>query len=173
MGPPKPPPPTEPATPSDLELFYQATLAAERGELEASREALGQLLARTPDFEGAKELLARVNRRTVPPLTPPPRTKEVLRREPETTPQAKPEQPAPAVAAAPTEADLFYQARVAFEADDLKTSEECLERLLARNPSFEGAEELMTEVTDLRWRRKLPMSLSARHNHRLGGCQES
>jgi serine/threonine protein kinase len=71
----------------------------------------------------------------------------------------------------PTEADLFYEARLALEQGELERSRATLETLLSRNPSFTGASELYAEVTDQIWQTRLPLLLDARHKHRLGGCQ--
>ncbi|HEY7820395.1 MAG TPA: serine/threonine-protein kinase, partial [Vicinamibacteria bacterium] len=55
-----PPPPASPPprhdSPSEADLFYQAQLAAERGEPERSRQLLDALLERNPAFAGASEL---------------------------------------------------------------------------------------------------------------------
>ena len=71
----------------------------------------------------------------------------------------------------PTEADLFYQARLALERGDLERSRATLETLLSRNPSFTGAGDLFAEVTNQIWETRLPLLLGARHKHRLGGCE--
>jgi serine/threonine-protein kinase len=71
----------------------------------------------------------------------------------------------------PTEADLFYDARLALERGELERSRTTLETLLSRNPSFTGARELYAKVTDQIWETRLPLLLGARHKHRLGGCQ--
>jgi hypothetical protein len=73
--------------------------------------------------------------------------------------------------APPSEAELFYAARVALEKGDLERSRATLEVLLARDPSFAGASELFVTVTDQLWERRLPMLLGATHNHRLGSCK--
>jgi serine/threonine-protein kinase len=70
-----------------------------------------------------------------------------------------------------SEADLFYQARVALERGDLEQSRARLEALLSRDPSFAGAAELYRVVTDQIWETRLPLLLAARHKHRLGGCE--
>jgi hypothetical protein len=71
---------------------------------------------------------------------------------------------------APTMADLFYEARMALERDELEESQAWLEELLLKDPTFEGASELLTEVTDRIWEASLPLTFSARHKHRLGSC---
>jgi hypothetical protein len=72
---------------------------------------------------------------------------------------------------APTEADLFYEARLALEQGELERSRATLETLLSRDPSFAGASDLHLEVTDQIWERGLPLQLGARHKHRLSGCE--
>jgi hypothetical protein len=71
----------------------------------------------------------------------------------------------------PTEADLFYEARLALEQGELERSRATLEILLSRDPSFTGAGELYAEVTDQIWEKSLPLALGARHKHRLSGCE--
>ena len=70
-----------------------------------------------------------------------------------------------------TEAELFYEARLALERGELERSRATLETLLSRDPSFTGASELYAEVTDQIWETRLPLVLGARHKHRLGGCE--
>jgi hypothetical protein len=70
-----------------------------------------------------------------------------------------------------TEAELFYEARVALEKGDLERSRAALEKLLSLDPTFAGAGELLVTVNDQLWERHLPMLIRARHNHRLGGCR--
>ncbi len=70
----------------------------------------------------------------------------------------------------PTEADLFYEARLALERGELEESRATLEALLARNPTLAGATDLYVEVTDEIWETGLPLVLRANHKHRLGGC---
>jgi len=91
-----------------------------------------------------------------------------------TEPRAEPLPAEPALAereSVSTEADLFYEARLALERGELERSRATLETLLSRNPSFTGAGELYAKVTDQIWETRLPLLLSARHKHRLGGCQ--
>ncbi len=71
---------------------------------------------------------------------------------------------------APSEPQLFEQARSAFDNGQLEQSKATLDALLAKNPEFAGASALHLEVTDLLWKRTLPISFQARHNHRIGGC---
>ena len=77
--------------------------------------------------------------------------------------------PAPTVEA-PTIADLFYEARKALERGELEESQAWLGELLLKDPTFEGASELLIEVTDHMWEENLPLTFAARHNHRLGSC---
>jgi hypothetical protein len=57
-----PPAAPEPRTnsPSEADLFYEAQLAAERGEPERSRQLLDRLLERNPGFSGASDLYVAV-----------------------------------------------------------------------------------------------------------------
>jgi serine/threonine protein kinase len=71
----------------------------------------------------------------------------------------------------PTDADLFYEARLALERGELEESRATLETLLSRDPTFAGATDLLVEVTDHIWERGLPLVLRANHKHRLGGCE--
>ena len=79
--------------------------------------------------------------------------------------------PPPTTSAPPSEAELFYAARLALEKGELERSRAALELLLTRDPSFAGASELYVTVTDQLWERHLPMLLGATHNHRLGDCK--
>jgi len=141
---------------TDAELYHEASVAFERGDLDASKGALEKLIRRNPGFEGAPELLVRVNQklrhteRSPDPMAAP----------------APPDQPHPA----PTEGQLFYRARLALESGDLEASKRELEALLRTNPSFKGASELLLTVQDEIWKKSLPMSFQANHNHRIGGC---
>jgi hypothetical protein len=72
---------------------------------------------------------------------------------------------------APTEAELFYNARLALDRGELVESKTILEELLERNPSLAGASELYLEVTDQIWEQRLPIVIEARHKHRFGGCE--
>ena len=67
-------------------------------------------------------------------------------------------------------AELFYEAQTALERGELEESQAWLEELLLKDPTFAGASELLTEVTDRIWAEKLPLLFEARHNHRIGGC---
>jgi serine/threonine-protein kinase len=143
---------------SDAELYHEASVAFERGELDASKAALEELLRRNPGFDGAPELLVKVNERLRGEERDPDRAGG----------PAPPVEPAPAPA--PSEADLFYRARAAFQNGDLDGSKRQLEALLRTNPSFEGASELLVQVNDELWMKTLPVSLRAEHKHRVRGC---
>lgn len=150
---------TKPERPSDAELYHQASIAFDRGELDAAKAALEELIRANPGFEGAPELLVKVNEQL---------RNETRSPEPEPTPTAASE---PKPTAAPTEAELFYQARLAFENGDLEGSRNQLEALLRTNSAFAGASELLVKVDDELWKKNLPLSYSAKHNHRLGSCE--
>ena len=138
---------------SEAELYHEASVAFERGDLDTTKAALERLIRRNPGFEGAAELLVKVNQR-------------LRERSPVADTAAPPEQPAPD----PPEAQLFYRTRLAFERGDLEDSKRQLEALLRAHPSFEIASELLVKVNDEIWKKSLPMSFRAKHNHRLGSC---
>lgn len=150
---------TKPERPSDAELYHQASIAFDRGELDAAKAALEELIRANPGFEGAPELLVKVNEQL---------RNETRSPEPEPTPTA-PLEPKPTTT--PTEAELFYQARLAFENGDLGGSRDHLEALLQTNSSFEGASELLVSIDDELWKKNLPLSYRAKHNHRFGSCE--
>ncbi len=58
---PEPPLSVESPSPRAADLFYEARLALERGDLERSRATLEALLAREPSFAGASELYVNVS----------------------------------------------------------------------------------------------------------------
>lgn len=60
---------------------------------------------------------------------------------------------------------------MALERGELRESEAWLNELLLKDPRFEGASELLTQVTDRIWEEKLPLTFAARHNHRIGSCE--
>jgi serine/threonine protein kinase len=140
----------DPQTRSDAELYHQASVAFERGQLRASKQALEELMRRNPGFEGGPELLVRVNQN--------------LRNAELTSPSAD----APVTPSG--EAQLLYQATLAFERGELEESKRQLEALLRANPSLEGASELLVRVNDGIWKRGLPLVFQAKHNHRIGSC---
>jgi hypothetical protein len=145
------------AGPSNEMLFADAASALERGWLEESRRTLLTLLKRDPEYPGAKALLERVETE---------RLKAAERRRP-----AKSE-PAPVAAAKdPTDAELFSQAESAFARGELSVSKRKLEALLKVNPGFAGASQLMEKIEHGMWTMTLPRSFTARHNHRMGGCE--
>jgi len=147
---------TDPEEPNDAELYHDASIAFERGELDAAKAALEKLIRGNPGFEGAPELLVKVN--------------EQLRDEIRSAEREPPPPRDPIVTAAPTEAELFYEARLAFENGELEASRDHLEALLRINPSFDGATELLVMVNDALWKKTLPLSYRAKHNHRFGSC---
>jgi serine/threonine protein kinase len=117
-----------------------------------------------------REVLARQSAAQPAPAKPPAviqKPKEPSRREAATPPAPSKPEPAPSR----TEADLFYEARLALERGDLERSRVALETLLSLDPTFAGASELLVTVSDQLWERHLPMLIRARHNHRLGGCK--
>jgi hypothetical protein len=59
---------------------------------------------------------------------------------------------------------------MAFQNGDLEGSKRQLEALLRTNPSFEGASELLLQVNDELWKKTLPVSFRAEHQHRIRGC---
>ena len=79
--------------------------------------------------------------------------------------------PKPPTIEAPTIADLFYQARLALERGELEESQAWLEELLLKDPTFEGASDLLIEATDRIWEETLPLTFAARHNHRFRSCR--
>jgi hypothetical protein len=112
---------------------------------------LERLIRKNPGFDGAAELLVKVNQQL-----------RGDKRIPQADTPWPPEDPA--------EAQLFYRARLAFERGDLEDSMGQLEALLRANPSFEGASELFVRVHDEIWKKSLPLSFRAKHNHRIGDC---
>ena len=109
-----------------------------------------------------------------PPDIEPPQTVQADPKPPPPPPMPDPTTTVPPTTvpevATPTMADLFYEARMCLERGELEESQAWLEELLLKDPSFEGASELLVEVTDRIWEEKLPLTFSARHNHRFGGC---
>ena len=81
----------------------------------------------------------------------------------------------PAQTAPPPEASsedrLFRGARAAYESGDLEASREKLESLLEQQPRYYGASELLSDVKMEIVRRRLPISVSAKHKHRVGSCE--
>ena len=139
--------------PSEAELYHEASVALERGELEKSKTTLETLLQRNPGFEGAPELLVRVNQRLRGDIDPA---------------QTDPGPDGVEAPAPPSDAELFYGAQLAFEKGQLEESKNRLEALLLRNPGFKGASELVVKVSDGIWTKNLPLAFDA--NHRLGNC---
>jgi serine/threonine protein kinase len=102
-----------------------------------------------------------------PPTTPPrpvptPVSKEGI---PEVTPtEAK-------VADEPSEAELFYDAAVAFENGDIEESQQKLEELRETNPDLAESSPLAEDVDEELWKEALPLSFLVRHDHRIGSCR--
>jgi hypothetical protein len=102
------------------------------------------------------------------PVAQPPPPSEAPVHEPEKPEKdAEPEPPPPEE---PSDAQLFYEATVAFENGRYPTSRVRLRTLLERSPGFSGASELLVAVEDQLWATRLPINLEARHNHRIGSC---
>ena len=66
---------------------------------------------------------------------------------------------------------LFAEAQLAFEQGDIKTAEAKLEELRAIDPSYAEAAKLVGELAHARWLAKLPLSYSAKHDHKFGSCE--
>ena len=62
--------------------------------------------------------------------------------------------PAPLETRVPSEAELFYEARVALEQGELEKSQALLEQLFRVDPRFVGASELHLRVTDQIWQKE-------------------
>jgi len=148
-----------PPEPTEAELYHEASLALERGDLQLSKARLEELLRRNPGFAGAAELLVRVTDRL-----------RSVEGRPATV--VKPvEERTPSLPLALSDPQLFYEARSALERGDLEGSKARVETLLRRSPSFPGASELLAEVGDRLWRKTLPLRVRAKHGHRIGGCE--
>ena len=121
----------------------------------------------TETAESSEGMTPRTQEEPAPAIAakPPPRKPR-----PTPAPAAVPPPKPPAIEP-PTIADLFYQARLALELGELEESQAWLGELLLKEPTFEGASELLIEVTDRMWEETLPLTFAARHNHRLGSCR--
>jgi hypothetical protein len=140
---------------SEAELYRLASEALDRSDLGVARAVLVNLLARNPNFEGAPELLQRVNEKLGQGSTADGSPLEVpFKSEPQDQ----------------ADANLFYEARLAFEREEWQQSKADLETLLERSPSFAGAIELLVRVDDEMWKERLPLSFRAKHRHRIGNC---
>ena len=104
------------------------------------------------------------------PVEPPKVRDEPPPPPPAPEPEPEPEPPPVVAPTEPTMAELFYEARMSLERGELLDSQKQLEALLLKDPSFEGAGELLVEVTDRIWEQKLPLEFAARHKHRFRGC---
>ncbi len=155
----RPPPTTETSTPpnvelsdrldslSDAELYQEAARTLADGDFAASRSMLTALLRRNPTFEGAAELSV------------------------QTIPDSESDELPLVAETSEVDAQLFYDARVAFDRGELEASTDGLDTLLRNNPSFVGAAQLLVDVNDAKWQRSLPRTLAVVHNHRLGECE--
>jgi serine/threonine-protein kinase len=65
---------------------------------------------------------------------------------------------------------LFYGSRRAVANGELKVAEQKLEALMERNPDFDGASELLWEVSSQLVIPSLPLEFTAKHHHRFGSC---
>jgi hypothetical protein len=65
---------------------------------------------------------------------------------------------------------LFHGSRSAAADGELEIAEQKLETLLARNPDFQGATELLLEVSSQLVLPSLPLEFTARHDHLIGSC---
>ena len=70
----------------------------------------------------------------------------------------------------PFQLALFAEAQLAFEQGDIETAEAKLEELRAIDPSYAQAAKLVGELVHARWFAKLPLSYSAKHDHKFGSC---
>lgn len=71
------------------------------------------------------------------------------------------------------EDELFRKAQDAFEQGDFETARQQLEELTEQKPDLAGAADLLERVRDELFMATLPLSLRARHNHRIGECTGS
>jgi hypothetical protein len=176
VPPPKTPEPeSEPKPePSDADLFYSANLAFENGDYERSKEELSTLLERRPDFHPARELMGRVDLKLAPVAakeeTRPPQRVVATPKVPETIPPPDPKSAHVEPPAADPDA-LFDEARRAFARGALDEAGAKLDELEKVDAAYEGAQKLRGQLTEQLWERKLPVVLTARHDHALGGCE--
>ncbi len=178
-GPPPEPPPAPPPTsegPEDTsefleaDLFYRANVAFGEEDYEQAKIELEALLELKPDFTAAQLLLDKVNLELEPPA-PAPKPKPT-RRPKRKTARKPPPPPSPVEPTGPDPATvLFAEAQLAFEQGDIKTAEAKLEELRAIDPSYAEAAKLVGELAHARWLAKLPLSYSAKHDHKLGSCE--
>ena len=66
---------------------------------------------------------------------------------------------------------LFRAARAAYERGDLEASREKLESLLEQQPHYYEASDLLSDIEMQLVRRRLPISVSAKHKHRIRSCK--
>jgi hypothetical protein len=65
---------------------------------------------------------------------------------------------------------LFHGSRNAAAKGELQVAEQKLEALLETNPEFEGATDLLLDVSSRLVLPSLPLEFSARHDHLIGSC---
>jgi hypothetical protein len=160
---------SEVAVPSEAELFYQANLAFENRDYDRARLELQTLLELKPDFTAAQNLLARVERELTAARAPAPPPKPAPRVV-ERAPEPKREESKVPEPAKPDPGRIFEEAKTAYNRGDLGLTESKLEELRAVEPAHGGARELRAQVEERRWQQTLPLTYTARHNHRIGGC---
>jgi serine/threonine protein kinase len=142
-------------------------------------DPVGSGIAAAPPPPGPEAPVARVEPEPAPAVPPRESAPEASAANVETRQRPRPSRPtrtdvrdiSPSPVWAPTEAELFYNARLALDRGELAESKTILEELLERNPSLAGASELYLQVTDQIWEQGLPMVIEARHKHRLGACE--
>ena len=172
--PPEPaPPPDEPEDTSEFleaDLFYRANVAFGEEDYEQAKIELEALLELKPEFKAAELLLEKVNLELEPPEPKPAPKPKPKRRPKRKTTARKPPPPLPVEPAGPDPAVLFAEAQLAFEQGDIETAEAKLEELRAIDPSYAQAAKLVGELAHARWFAKLPLSYSAKHDHKFGSC---
>ncbi len=176
---PPPEPPPEPAPPPDepedtsefleADLFYRANVAFGEEDYEQAKIELEALLGLKPEFKAAELLLDKVNLELEPP-EPEPAPKPKPKRRPKRKTARKPPPPPSVEPTGPDPAELFAEAQLAFGQGDIETAEAKLEELRALDPSYAQAAELVAELAHARWLAKLPLSYSAKHDHKFGSC---
>jgi serine/threonine-protein kinase len=162
-----------------LTLLLASVVAARMAQRTPPPVGSGIAAAPPPPTTAPEVPAAQVVPAPLPSLSPRDTIPEASVAKVETRPRPRPSRPArtdvreisPSPVWAPTEAELFYNARVALERGELAESKTILEELLARNPSLAGASELYLQVTDQIWEQRLPIMIAARHRHRLGACE--
>jgi hypothetical protein len=160
----------EVAVPSEAELFYQANLAFENKDFDRARLELETLLELKPDFTAARTLLARVERELAAAQAPTPPPPKPVPKSVQRVPEPRREEVKAPEPVRPNPAQLFGEAKNAFDRDDLGLTESKLDELRALDPAHTGARELRERLEERRWEKTLPRTYRARHDHRIGGC---